>query len=142
MMTNLRKPIFLIVNRKYLQLGIFADNLSIDEEMVYFGCYSCKLFIHSDTGTCLILCLVMEKQKNQTIWFRFPSSLKAFISGRLSRSTFFWQFLYFLFPFWKIKKKDLALLEQWRKVAVPNVPCKTDNPYPKRQEDRILVHLN
>lgn len=39
-------PIFDIINRKNIQFGIFADSLSIDEEMVpYFGRHSCKMFI-------------------------------------------------------------------------------------------------
>lgn len=39
-------PVFDIVNRKFIQFGIFSENLSIDEEMVpYFGRHSCKMFI-------------------------------------------------------------------------------------------------
>lgn len=40
------RPIFDIINEKYLQFGIFSHNLSIDEEMVpYFGRHSCKMFM-------------------------------------------------------------------------------------------------
>ena len=40
------RPIFNIINKKNLQFGIFAYNLSIDEQMVpYFGRHSCKMFI-------------------------------------------------------------------------------------------------
>lgn len=43
--TKLR-PIFDMMNERYLQFGIFSHNLSIDEEMVpYFGRHSAKMFI-------------------------------------------------------------------------------------------------
>lgn len=40
------RPIFDIMNRNFMQFGVFEHNLSIDEEMVpYFGRHSCKMFI-------------------------------------------------------------------------------------------------
>lgn len=40
------RPFFKRINQKYLQFGIFAHHLSIDEEMVpYFGRHSSKMFI-------------------------------------------------------------------------------------------------
>ncbi|XP_008179985.1 piggyBac transposable element-derived protein 3-like [Acyrthosiphon pisum] len=40
------RPFFDLLNQKFVQFGIFAHNLSIDEEMVpYFGRHSCKMFI-------------------------------------------------------------------------------------------------
>lgn len=40
------RPFFDVINKKRLQFGIFAFNLSIDEQMVpYFGRHSCKMFI-------------------------------------------------------------------------------------------------
>ena len=40
------RPLFDIVNTKIIQFGVFAEHLSIDEQMVpYFGLHSCKMFI-------------------------------------------------------------------------------------------------
>ncbi|KAK9727551.1 Transposase IS4 [Popillia japonica] len=40
------KPVFDIMNKKYLQFDIFSYNLSIDEQMVpYFGRHSAKMYI-------------------------------------------------------------------------------------------------
>ncbi|XP_046806454.1 piggyBac transposable element-derived protein 3-like [Lucilia cuprina] len=40
------RPLFDILNRKFLQFGVWDEKLSIDEQMVpYFGRHSCKMFI-------------------------------------------------------------------------------------------------
>ncbi|KAI4469474.1 transposase is4 [Holotrichia oblita] len=40
------RPVFSLLNEKYLQFGIFTHNLSIDEQMIpYFGRHSAKMFI-------------------------------------------------------------------------------------------------
>ena len=40
------RPLFDIANKKIIQFGVFAEHLSIDEQMVpYFGRHSCKMFI-------------------------------------------------------------------------------------------------
>lgn len=40
------RPLFDLVNEKLVQFGVFAEHLSIDEQMVpYFGRHSCKMFI-------------------------------------------------------------------------------------------------
>jgi len=38
------RPLFDMINQKNMQFGVFAHNLSFDEEMVpYFGRHSCKM---------------------------------------------------------------------------------------------------
>lgn len=40
------RPLLEILNKKFMQFGVFHENLSIDEQMVpYFGRHSCKMFI-------------------------------------------------------------------------------------------------
>ena len=40
------RPLMNITNQKLIQFGVFAEHLSIDEQMVpYFGRHSCKMFI-------------------------------------------------------------------------------------------------
>lgn len=40
------RPFFDMMNQKFMQFGVFANNLSIDEEMVpYFGRHSAKMFM-------------------------------------------------------------------------------------------------
>ena len=40
------RPLIQIVNDKLIQFGVFAEHLSIDEQMVlYFRRHSCKMFI-------------------------------------------------------------------------------------------------
>ncbi|KAI8115820.1 PiggyBac transposable element-derived protein 3 [Lucilia cuprina] len=40
------RPLYEIINKKFMQFGIWEDDLSVDEQMVpYFGRHSCKMFI-------------------------------------------------------------------------------------------------
>lgn len=40
------RPVYDVANEKFMQFGVFAHNLSIDEQMIpYFGRHSCKMFI-------------------------------------------------------------------------------------------------
>lgn len=40
------RPLFNIMNKKFMQFGIWTEHLSIDEQMVpYFGRHSCKMYI-------------------------------------------------------------------------------------------------
>ncbi|XP_055634280.1 piggyBac transposable element-derived protein 3-like [Toxorhynchites rutilus septentrionalis] len=40
------RSFFEVMNQKFMQFGVFSDNLSIDEQMVpYFGRHSCKMYI-------------------------------------------------------------------------------------------------
>lgn len=40
------RPMVDLCNKRFIQFGVFAHNLSIDEEMIpYFGRHSCKMFI-------------------------------------------------------------------------------------------------
>lgn len=40
------RPLFALLNTRFMQFGVFEPNLSIDEQMVpYFGRHSCKMFI-------------------------------------------------------------------------------------------------
>ena len=44
------RPLFTLVNQKLVQFGVFAEHLSIDEQMVpYFVRHSCKMFIRGTT---------------------------------------------------------------------------------------------
>lgn len=40
------RPLLDLCNKRFIQFGVFAHNLSVDEEMIpYFGRHSCKMFI-------------------------------------------------------------------------------------------------
>ena len=58
------RPLFNVVNKKLTQFGVFADHLSIDEQMVpYFGRHSCKMFIRGKITLAFHCYLHIHKQK-------------------------------------------------------------------------------